>query len=143
MESMVNHWIFVSVPFTDFNVGTICEILKKIRRTKKWLIGRRTPNKRKISTGDKVLFYQGGEGGGRIVASAELTSGLQEAENFDSFVEIEDFRLWENPVNIKTMIERLSFIKNKKHWGVYFQGGIIKIAEEDYRKLIRKAGGLH
>lgn len=138
---MVNYLIFVSVPFTDFNVGTVYEMLKKIETTHKWSIGRKTPNRRRLSEGDKILFYQGGEeDGGRVVASAELASSLQQSEGSDSFVKLKNFEVWKTPVNIRALIDKLSFIKNKRHWGLYLQGGIIKIAEGDYNKIIRKAG---
>lgn len=79
LKPMVNHGIFVSVPFADFNIGTIHDMLKKIKTTMNWSIGKRTPNRSRLSVGDKVL---------------------------------------------------------------YLQGGIVKISEQDYRKIIRNAGKL-
>lgn len=142
LKPMVNHWIFVSVPFTDFNIGTIHNMHKKIRTTKNWSIGKRTPNRTQLSLGDKVLFYQGGDEGRKIVASAELASTVKETEISESFVEITNFRLWKKPVEIRALINELSFIKNKKHWGIYLQGGIVKISEQDYKKIKGKAGTL-
>jgi len=136
---MVNYWIFVSVPFTDYNVGTIHEMLGKIKTSQKWSIGKGTPNRTKLAVGDKVLFYQGGENGRKIVASAELASGLQQTENLDTFVIIKNFRVWDNPVDIRPLIGKLSFIKNTKYWGVYFQGGVVKLTKEDYQKIFRKS----
>ena len=136
---MVNYWIFVSVPFTDFNAGTISEMLKKIEATKKWSIGRRTPNKNMLSRGDKILFYQGGqEDGGKIIASAELASSLECSENSDSFVKLWNFEVWKEPADMKKLIDKLSFIKNKRHWGVYLQGGVVKIARMDYNLITKK-----
>jgi len=139
MKHMVNYWIFVSVPFTDFNVGTIYKMLKKIEATKRWSIGRKTPNRGRLSEGDKTLFYQGGEDGGKVIASAELASSLQQHENADSFVKIKNFEVWKKPIDIRALTDKLSFIKNKRHWGVYLQGGIVKISEVDYNKIIRKS----
>lgn len=136
---MVNYWIFVSVPFTDFNIGTISEMLKKIKAKQKWLVGRRTPHRGILSEGDKILFYQGGEEGGKVVASAELASGLQ-SENDDNFVQIKNFEVWKKPVDMRALIDKLSFIKNKQHWGVYLQGGIVKTAGIDYNLIVRKRG---
>ncbi|MCK4481621.1 hypothetical protein KAU55_00230 [Candidatus Bathyarchaeota archaeon] len=51
-------------------------MLGKIKTSQKWSIGKGTPNRTKLAVGDKVLFYQGGENGRKIVASAELASGL-------------------------------------------------------------------
>lgn len=127
----------MSVPFTDFNIGTIYEMLKKIKAKQKWLIGRRTPHRGILSEGDKILFYQGGEEGGKVIASAELASGLQ-SENDDNFVKIKNFEVWKKPVDMRALIDKLSFIKNKQHWGVYLQGGIVKIAGTDYNLIMRK-----
>jgi len=132
----------VSVPFTDFNVGTMGEIAKKIETSKKWSIGRRTRNRNRLMAGDKILFYQGGEEGKKFVGSAELASSLQKTRSSDGFVKIKNFVLWVNPVEIRGLIQRLSFIKNKRHWGIYFQGGTLEIPEEDYQKILKKAGKL-
>lgn len=130
----------MSVPFTDFNTGTnLCEMLKKIAGTKKWLIGRRTPHREILAEGDKVLFYQGGEEGRKVVASAELASSLH-SDNADSFAEIKNIEVWKKPVDMNALIDRLSFIKNKKHWGVYLQGGVVRIAEKDYNMIVKKRG---
>lgn len=129
----------MSVPFTDFNIGTISEMLKKIKAKQKWLVGRRTPHRGILSEGDKILFYQGGEEGGKVVASAELASGLQ-SENDDNFVQIKNFEVWKKPVDMRALIDKLSFIKNKQHWGVYLQGGIVKTAGIDYNLIVRKRG---
>ena len=138
---MVKYWIFVSVPYTDFNTGSIYEMFGKVRSPKTWPVGRKTPHRKKLSKGDKVLFYQAGENGKKIVGCTELASSLVRDENniFD-LVMIRNIRLWEKPVEIKTVLEKLSFIRNKMYWGLHFQGGIIKIPEKDYKVILRKAG---
>lgn len=136
---MEKYWIFVSVPYTDFNMGTIREMAEKMKVSKKWPIGKNTPLRQKLSENDRVLFYQGGEKGRKIVGSAELGSRLiSGGENslFD-FVMIRKVALWKKSVEIKTVLNKLSFIKNKKRWGIYFRGGVIKIAEKDYKEILR------
>jgi len=138
---MVKYWIFVSVPYTDFNTGSIYEILGKIRASKKWPIGKKTLHRNELSENDKVLFYQGGEGGKKIVGRAELASSLMRDEsNIFNWVMIRNIEIWEKPVEIKAVLEKLSFIRNKMHWGLRFQGGIVKISENDYKLILRKAG---
>jgi len=138
---MGRYWIFVSVPYTDFNMGSIYEMFRRIRASGKWPIGRKTVHRYELLADDRVLFYQGGEGGRKIVGCAELASSLVRDENnvFD-WVIIRNIELWGKPVEMKTVLEKLSFIKNRMHWGVYFQGGIIKIPERDYEVILRKAG---
>lgn len=54
---MVNHWIFVSTEYSDFNRASIIETLRKADNEKKWPIGRRTPHRMKIKKADIVLIY--------------------------------------------------------------------------------------
>lgn len=138
---MVRYWIFVSVPYTDFNTGSIYAMFERIRSSGKWPIGKKTAHRYELSEGDRVVFYQGGQGGKKIVGCAELASYLVRDENnvFD-WVMIRNIKLWEKPVEIKTLLEKLSFIRNKMHWGLYFQGGVIKILEKDYKVILKKAG---
>ena len=42
---------------------------------------------------------------------------------------------------IKPLVERLSFIKNKTHWGAAFRFGFLKVPEEDFA-LIASAMGV-
>jgi predicted RNA-binding protein len=135
---MTNYWIFVSVPYSDFNVGTVSEMIEKIRSTGKWLIGRRTIHRKQLSKGDKVIFYQAGEGAKKFVGSAELLSYVQSDETsiFD-YVTLRDVKLWKKYVSIKELLSNLSFVGNKKHWGLYLQGGIISISEEDYNLILK------
>jgi predicted RNA-binding protein len=35
--------------------------------------------------------------------------------------------------SIKPLVERLSFIKDKKHWGAAFRFGYLRVPEEDFR----------
>ncbi len=114
---------------------------KKLETEKKWLIGKKTPYRSRLLAGDKILFYQGGEEGRKIVGLAELASSLQQTERSEDFVIIKNFKLWDNPVEIRVLLGELSFIRNERHWGAYFQGGVVRISEEDYRKIL-KAGKL-
>ena len=104
-----------------------------------WPIGKKTPNRKKLSKGDRVLFYQGGEHGGKIIGSAELASDLTQDEgHVYDFVMIRSIEFWKKPVEIRTIMKEMSFVKNVKHWGLYFRGGVVRISSGDY-KLITEA----
>ncbi len=135
----MNYWIFVSVPFTDFNRGNMHELLKKTEASLKWTIGKRTHNRSKLSKGDAILFYQGRDESQKIFGSAELASQLQQINESENYVEIRYFVVWDKPVKIKPLINKLSFIKNKKHWGLYLHGGIVKISEKDHNLILNEA----
>ena len=135
---MVHHWIFVSLPYTDYNTGTINEFIGKIKQSGKWAIGRRTVYRRQIGAGDRVLFYQAGEVKG-FVGLGEIASGLQtDKEDIFDFVLVKDIDLWDRPVSIDGLLACLPFIKDKRHWGLYFRGGVNRIGKEDYELVLSK-----
>jgi predicted RNA-binding protein len=139
---MAQYWIFVSLPFSDFNRGDINVTMRKVQATGKWPIGKNTVNRKQLSKGDMILFYLAGEEGKKFIGSGELLSDLTVNEkNFDSFVTLGNMKLWKNQIAITDVLNELSFIKNKKHWGLHFQGGIVRIPEKDFRLILRKVHG--
>jgi len=137
---MTQYWIFVSFPYSDYNTGSIFEMMNKLKQSRRWPIGKRTHHKLKLSIDDKILFYQAGEEGKEIVGSGKVVSGLQHDKNsFFDYVIVENIELWDKPVQIRKLIKNLSFVKNKKRWGIHMKGGIVKISEKDY-ELISKKG---
>ena len=132
--------MFVSVPFSDFNRGTILEMIEKVKTSGKWYIGRKTLYRKQLSKGDKILFYQAGEEGKKFVGSGELLSNLQvDDTNIFDFVTVGNIELWRKHVPINDLIDDLSFIKDRKHWGLYIQGGIVRITKDDFELVLRKA----
>lgn len=132
---MVKCWIFVSHPNSAFSVGTLSE--EAFEETAiRWAIGSRTQNRNRIAAGDKVLFYRAGHEGKKIFASAILRSSLmKDDEGF--YVKLDDLKIWKTPVEIKKCLPQLSFIKKKKQWGSYFQGGIIALPGADYYLILK------
>ena len=136
---MTQHWIFVLLPFSDFNRGDIPETLKRVKDLGKWPIGKSTLHRKQLSKGDKVLFYQAGEEGKKFIGSGELLSNLvHEKQIFSDYVEMGDVNFWAKSVPIAGLIDDLSFIKNKRNWGLHFQGGIIRVSENDYQFILKK-----
>lgn len=134
---MVNCWIFVSHPNSDFSVSALSELAAS-ETTVRWVIGSRTQNRNRISAGDKVLFYKAGHEGKKIVASAILRSSLMKDDS-GLYVELDSLRIWEHPVEIKKILTKLSFIEKKKQWGSYFQGGIIALPENEYYVIVKSS----
>ena len=62
-------------------------------------------------------IYQGDSGGGRLVYRRNA-----------KFLDAKD-------VSILPLIEKLSFIKDKTHWGAPFRFGILEIPENDFRLI--------
>jgi hypothetical protein len=130
-----NYWIFVFIPFSDYYPSNSEALLKKVEISHKWSIGKRTMHRNTLNCEDLVLFYQGGDEGKIILGCAELTSPLQ-IFNQDYFVELKNIEFWANPLSIKKLVRNLSFVRSKD-WGLYFRGGVVKVAEKDYQKIVK------
>lgn len=137
---MTNYWVFVFREYTDFSGGPIKTLLKRIRRTGKWYIGPHTPHRNHVKKGDKIVIYQAGKKGRRFIGCATVHSDLKvdEKEPF-KFVVLSNVSIWKKPVEISSVLDELSFIKNKWWWGAHLQGGISKLPRHDYLRLIRAA----
>lgn len=137
---MVRYWIFVSFPYSDFNVGTIQEMISRIKQSGIWPIGKNTRFRNQISRGDKLLLYQAGEPVKAFVGNAELHSDIQSTEGqiYPYYVRVGNVQLWDNCLYVKDIVNDLSFVRDKSHYGAYLQGGIARIPEEDYNAVLAK-----
>jgi len=137
---MTRYWIFVSFPYSDFNAGTIQETINKIKQSGIWPIGKNTRFRKQISRGDKLLLYQAGEPVKAFVGNAELHSDIQSAEGrrYPYYVRVGNVQLWDRCLYVKDVVNDLSFVKDKMHYGAYLQGGITAIPEADYNAILTK-----
>ncbi len=96
---------------------------------------------RRMSAGDKVLFYAGKEVYGqaklcqRFVALAILTddaiSQYEMSANFKPYRRKAAYRKIKE-VGIRPLINRLDFIKSKEKWGYIFKTGFFEITKHDF-----------
>jgi len=117
-----------------------------------WGFGRRAAHLKHLKTGDKVVFYVGGKGGGLLVGCGTVSSepyaiteverkkGLcLESRDYAYLINISDVEVWSTPVPIEGVCNQLSFITNKKKPYVCLQGAVRKISEEDYRVILENS----
>jgi len=136
---VANYWLFVSVPYTDFNAGQIKDIIGR-DQSALWEIGKKTVNKQQFSPGDQIIFYQGGKSGQTLIGTAEIASKLRRSQNpINDYVKIHKISLFKHPVPIKPVLNKLSFVRNIQYWGLYFKGGIIKLTKNDYLTFLTYA----
>jgi hypothetical protein len=136
---MANFWIFVMVEYNDYNMS-ILDTIKKVGQEKTWRIGARTANKLKIQKGDNILVYTSGEGNREFIASAKLDSGyINEGRPNYGHVKLTEIKIFEKKIPLRSMINKLDFIKNKTRYGSHFQSGVITIGEKDYKKIVKKS----
>jgi hypothetical protein len=125
------------------------KIYDQLMKIRAWGIGERTPYRKNLRKGSRVVFYQAGKGGQRFIGTATIASALQpmsaqrgakrralgiEPANYD--LDLTDVEVWDKTKPIVDMVQRLQFISNKDHYGVHFQGGVKRISEADYYTII-------
>lgn len=116
--------------------GNQSEFQERIK-LKKWPIYKRTNHRRKIRKGDKILFYLAGSHRRKIVADGILGSNLKiNGEEF--LIDISKIKLWKRQILLKPLVESLEFVKNKEKWGVFMQGGIVRITDRDFETLLHQ-----
>jgi len=113
----------------------------------------------KVKPGDKCLIYVMSTKKDdelippRIMAAYEVTSEVfvdrsrifkpsarNKIETFPLRIKLKSIKIFENPVDFKSLIPELRFIKNKKNWTGHIQGKAMReIPEEDYELILRNA----
>lgn len=154
----MKYWVFV-VTQKKTEVGLLAadEVLKQRLGDKFWGLGERTPNRRSLQKGDKIVFYVGSPfatfTASATLASDSFTLSEKQKDSYDHGkliyrsdygVILDDVQYWETPRLVKDLIPSLKFIENKIKWGVYFQGGVRQLSEDDFRTITenRKASPL-
>lgn len=135
------HWIFVG---KDKDDGSAVEIFEEDMRRHYWGIKESAKNTVNLSIGDKVVFYLGDSGERRFFGTATLRSrylntkkARQRGHDF-SGVELVHIDLWNQPKPVDPLFLKLHFVKNKQHYGTYFQGSVHQIPAKDYATIAGK-----
>ncbi len=113
-------------------------------------LGGRTPNIKSIAPNQKGIFYLSGKGGNfSFIASFETDSIPQKITKeasksissairhwSDYLVCLKDVNVFKKRVGIKEIVNELELTKNKAMWGSSLQGGLRRISEKDFKKII-------
>lgn len=110
--------------------------------------GKQSPLKR-IKPGDWIIYYSPKEYFGEKKPCRKFTALgiIKNAEPYQ-FKMTDDFIAWRRDVTffnakeiaIEPLIDKLSFIKNKKSWGFIFRFGLLEIPETDFRLIASTMG---
>lgn len=148
---MPSFWIFVVKDHDSLKAHDIYTIRMK---DKFWGIGEKTPNRKRLGMGDRVVFYQAGPEGGFFKGNCNLASSLYapEAERRVELghsepalatiqgVDLTNVEVWDEPHILNTdLIRKLEFISNKERYGTHFQGGVIALSEDDFDTIVNPA----
>jgi RecB family endonuclease NucS len=146
----MNHWLFtVTQKKTDGGAFDAHQILKQRLDDMFWGLGERTPNRRYLKAGDRVVFYVGIP---HMVFAASATLGSDsfaltdvQKNQYDHGnplfraehgVLLENIQRWDSPRLVKDLVPNMKFIENKENWGAYFQGGVRQLSEDDFRVIV-------
>jgi predicted RNA-binding protein len=150
----MNYWTFtVTSHKSDGREFTAEEVLKQRTEDEFWGLGEKTPNRKNVEQGDRIVFYVGNPLKS-FAASATLATGAFKLskEEQDKLshgtqyyrtpygVRLQDIRVWSERKPVVNLLSDLDFIENKEFWGSYFQGGIRGIGEADFERIIGSIG---
>jgi hypothetical protein len=110
--------------------------------------GKKAPLQR-LHAGDGLILYSprtaypAGEILQAFTAVGEVSSGkiyqVEMAPDFRPYrIDVKFFTCRETP--IRPLIDKLSFIKNKAHWGAAFRFGLVKIPAQDFHLIAKTMG---
>jgi len=145
----MNYWLFIiGQKKSDSGRPAPDEVLSQRLADRFWGLGERTPNRRSLKQGDKVVFYVGipfvAFSASATLASDSFTLSKDQKSKYDHEkpfyhtdygVFLDDVQYWETPRLVKDLIPSVKFIENKENWGAYFQGGVRQLSEEDFRTI--------
>lgn len=151
----MNYWIFVAT-YWELSDGSWLDsrdIVRTRAEQRFWGLGEKTPNRKSVSRGDKLVFYAGGGESQVLMGTATLASDpyVPSAErltqiplgepdkNPDYGVDLDDVELWAVPKPMRELVPHLSFIENKQFWGTYLQGGVRSVTADDYAIITKGA----
>jgi len=121
------------------------EVLKERVKNKFWSLSSQARNVKKIKPGDYVLFYIAGNdervfGGYGVIASEPHPITPEQrfhivgmsSEASDYAAEFSEAIVWDKPIALEELGDKLSILKGKLSLKTPFRGSIIKITEGDY-----------
>ena len=129
---------------SDLRQEEAFNIFKKRIEEKKFPLYFRTPYLNKIKEKDEIIFYIAGKSTNAqtFVASAEislvdnLTDTIIDPDKTRNvvikYLMLENILIFKQQKKIKSILDKLKFIKNKKHYGFNLVGGVTKIFPEDF-----------
>ena len=148
---MGSHWVFI-VKDHKLMGRTIpaMEVLKDRVKNKFWSLSSKARNVKKIKPGDYVLFYVTGKDGrgfggyGVIATEPHPVTPEQRfhivgmpSEAFDYAVDFSEAVVWDKPIALEELGDKLSILKGRRSLKIPFRGSIIKITEEDFQTVIQ------
>ena len=144
---------FYCLTTSDGNSDAYSIFQKRIAE-KKWPLYKQTKYQNVIKSNDNLIFYIAGVNEFRqcFVASGKVKEikriSIEKETTVDpdkteakvtSYIYLNDVKLFKKQMPIKSIINNLKFIENKKKYGFYFVGGITKIDKNSNNFILNQA----
>jgi len=146
----MNYWLFtVTQKKRNGEILEAEDIFRQRQKDEFWGLGEKTPNRRNLRRGDRVVFYVGWPlmifAGTATLDSDYFSLSEEEKDRYsqgDEFyrsdygVRLTNIEVFEDQRFVKELVPSLKFIENKENWNTYFQGGIRQLSEDDFLTII-------
>lgn len=142
---MKSYYILVT---SDYHQTTAYEIFINRIKEKKFPLYLNTHNLKIIKKDDEILFYIAGKNFNsqsfvaksvidKIEILKEVIIDADKNKNIvNRYLILKDVEIFKEIKKIKSILDDLNFIKVKRFYGAYLVGGVIKINNEDFNKII-------
>ncbi|MCS6784616.1 MAG: hypothetical protein NZ921_01120 [Candidatus Caldarchaeum sp.] len=110
-----------------------------------WLISKRMAAMKSLKEGGHALLYSTGMEGRFFVGEGQfsqpplpVTDEMRfyivgyPSEKLTHYIKFDEATLWTTPIKADTVVDQLTFIKNKSKWFSYFRGSVRRIPDEDF-----------
>ncbi len=119
------------------------EIVRLLFENKIWLFSPFTPKVNSLRACDRLLVYAAGKGNRCFLGESTLVEPPKalhtvpkQLKNLATIYSlgsgITDEILWPDVKPIMDLLPKLSFVKDKKNYGLYLRQGLRELSEEDY-----------
>lgn len=149
----MNHWLFTITAHKDDGKTISAEEIYHYRMDDEfWGIVERTPNRKNVKVGDRIVFYVGLPDmvfrGTAEVARVPFKMSAKEVSKYshgrtfyksEYGITLTNIQRWTTPKPTKEIIGQLTFVENPEHWYAYFQGGVRGLSEQDFKTIAEGA----
>ena len=121
-------------------------VYSSLMAAEKWLVSQR---RNCLVPGAPIMFYQNRLGfvGTAAIAQVAQTSSADSTacpglplKLFPYRISLEKIRVFPRPIDCRPLIADLTFIKNKKSWGLAFMGTPRLIPKGDFGRIVKAKG---
>jgi predicted type IV restriction endonuclease len=126
---------------------TLREQAAELLDVRLWGIGAKTPNRKSLAPGDRVLIYVGAPerefvGHARLSSATHVWTQEEQARypgDWDSGVAFDDAEVWAHPVPMKSVLPHLDLRETNPN--AHFFAGVARIKQHDYETVVGAANG--